>query len=139
MEFDFLKHTKLPKDHGLPKIHPLLNSNYKRHGTKSYVAALNKFGFQPTKPGPYFQKFEKPSAAIGGPKPPGVKPGLVREGLYKKPTDGGEPGKVTAEDQPNDAEYLCEVVIGSGSEAQKVLLDFDTGSADLWVSSSPCV
>ncbi|KAK4148024.1 aspartic peptidase domain-containing protein [Dichotomopilus funicola] len=132
---DFRKHTQFRKARGLSKIRPLLNNNYRRHGTKSYVYALNKFGFQPTKPGPYFQKFAKLGAANRRPDLPGVKPGLVREGLYKKPEDGGEPGKVTAEDQPNDAEYLCEVAIGSGSDAQKVLLDFDTGSADLWVNS----
>lgn len=38
-------------------------------------------------------------------------------------------GKVTADDQQNDALYITPVTIGN----QKLNLDFDTGSSDLWV------
>lgn len=41
-------------------------------------------------------------------------------------------GSVPADPQPQDTFYLCEVDIGG----QKLNLDFDTGSADLWVFSS---
>lgn len=37
--------------HGLQKVKAVRNKNYQRHGTKSYVYLLNRFGFQPTKPG----------------------------------------------------------------------------------------
>jgi hypothetical protein len=39
---------------------------------------------------------------------------------------------VSANDQQNDALYLSTVTIGG----QKMVLDFDTGSSDLWVMST---
>ncbi|KAH6840749.1 aspartic peptidase domain-containing protein [Chaetomium sp. MPI-CAGE-AT-0009] len=131
----YQSHAELRKRMALHKVKAIPNSKYKRHGTKSYVSVLNRFGFQPTQPGPYYQKFIKsddapPTAA------PGVRPGHIWCGLFKKVKDEKETGEVTAEDQQNDAEYLCEVTVGTGvgPEVQKVMLDFDTGSADLWVS-----
>lgn len=124
-------HQHHSSQHGLHKVKVIANRNYQRHGTKSYVSVLNRFGFQPTKPGPYFQKFSKAHEKTGhGRSAPGVKPGHVWEGLYKRTADN-QSGEVTAEDQQNDSEYLVEVSIGT--PPQKVLLDFDTGSADLWV------
>ena len=54
--------------------------------------------------------------------------------LQKKPTDAAEAGDVPAEDQQNDSQYLCHVTIGT--PGQTFLLDFDTGSADLWLWST---
>lgn len=55
--------------------------------------------------------------------------------LKKKDPTSGETGDVTAEDQQNDSEYICPVTIGTPGKTFN--LDFDTGSADLWVRWRP--
>ena len=131
MEAIFHSQTKLRKKLGLHKVKAIPNPKYQRHGTKSYVSALNRYAFQPTKPGPYFQKYANKATSAGlvrGPPPWNLT--TLWEGLFRRTPDD-KPAEVTAEDQQNDAEYLCEDSIGT--RPQKVLLDFDTGSADLWV------
>ena len=46
-------------------------------------------------------------------------------------SSGTTEGDVPAEDVQNDSMYLVEV--GVGTPEQKLYLDFDTGSSDLWV------
>ncbi|KAK4251729.1 aspartic peptidase domain-containing protein [Corynascus novoguineensis] len=139
MDSLFETHAKLRKRMALFKVKAAPNEKYKRDGTKSYVSVMNRFGFQPTKPGPYFQKFVASvdgGGATNRPAAPGVKPGHVWKGLFKKLENQEQPEEVTAQDQQNDTEYICEVQIGTAwtAERQVVKLDFDTGSADLWVS-----
>lgn len=113
----------------LPKVWVIPNDGYKRHGTKAYVAALNRYGFQPTLPGPYFQTFVEDASRTPGRPTPGSLPALWT-GLYKRDKDG-YPVHLTADDLEYDLEYLGEISIGS--VPQKLRLYFDTGLADLWV------
>ena len=54
--------------------------------------------------------------------------------VLHKTSSAGQTGDVPAEDVQNDSMYLCPVTIGT--PGQTLNLDFDTGSADLWVYSS---
>lgn len=64
-----------------------------------------------------------------------MKPILVKRAVGASGKDTAlNSGPVQATDIQNDSEYLCPVTIGT--PGQTLMLDFDTGSADLWVWST---
>ncbi|CAK7565805.1 MAG: hypothetical protein SEPTF4163_003732 [Sporothrix epigloea] len=119
---------------GLERLKVSVNENFKPNGRRSYVKVMRKFGIKPTLPGPYQMGIrDVREKIIDEKKTENAEQQPTSEVLMKKRSDGTL-GDVPAEDQENDLEYLCEVSIGT--PAQKLKLDFDTGSADLWVVSS---
>lgn len=108
----------------LTKVELVPNLNLNRSGLKAYGYLLSKYGFNPTKPGPFTTvpqvqqqgKFEA-NFLVGGKATAGHK-------LEYK-------GKVPADSIQDDLEWLCPVKIGTPPKVYQ--LNFDTGSADTWV------
>ncbi|TLD28835.1 hypothetical protein PspLS_03268 [Pyricularia sp. CBS 133598] len=120
---------------GLCKVPIKYNERYKPSGTKSYVNLMARYGFQPTQPGPYgyinrmFQRgMAGSTVALGG------RAHMEKVLARKSEVEGGYGGQVTTDDIQNESLYLCEVKIGTPT--QKLELQLDTASSDIWVFSS---
>jgi hypothetical protein len=111
------------------KIPLKTNPHYRKSGTKSYVHLMRKYRFNPTKGGT-LEQMGRPytDQDVGG-------HAHIQQVLGKKVIDSDRVGEVGTLDMQNDLMYLAEV--GIGTPAQIVQLDFNTGSADLWVRYDP--
>lgn len=98
------------------------NPDFKPDGFKAYQQLVSKYGFIPTKPGPLVTVKDSQRASRFGVSK------LVNN---KKLSQGGPKGEVPAEVKFYDLQYLCPVTIGTPGKVFQ--LNFDTGSADLWV------
>ncbi|KAK5117588.1 hypothetical protein LTR62_005010 [Meristemomyces frigidus] len=116
----------------------IVNPKHQRNGLKNYLGAISRFHFTPTVDGPYKMVaqmgsrgnaaiFKQTGKTIGG-------KARVHGHVLAKTDASGQSGDVPATDVEQNSEYLCPVAIGT--PAQTLTLDFDTGSADLWVFST---
>lgn len=116
----------------LTEVELVPNLSLDRSGLKTYGYLLSKYGFNPTKPGPFTTvpqvqgQSNKVNHAVGRKK---TVPNQLR---FKD--KNGRIGKVPASVIQNDFEWLCPVKIGTPRKVYN--LNFDTGSADLWLWST---
>ncbi|CAG7997125.1 unnamed protein product [Penicillium nalgiovense] len=129
-----LPKAKRSKHPTMTRVKLIANPNYQKSGTKSYLYAMRKYRFTPTKDGPYFLGMTMVQTGRQFTNKPVGGRARLQQVLQKKDAVSDEVEQVGAHDVQNDSMYLAE--IGIGTPAQTLNLDFDTGSADLWVWST---
>ncbi|MCJ1466790.1 hypothetical protein MMC07_005410 [Pseudocyphellaria aurata] len=116
----------------LTKVELIPNENAVRSGLAAYGYLLSKYGFNPTKPGPFTTVPQDQSASKGVNLLANGKANGKHKLQFKNKF--GRPGRVPASVVQNDFEWLCPVKVGTPAKTYKMI--FDTGSADLWLWST---
>ncbi|KAK8134534.1 acid protease [Apiospora sp. TS-2023a] len=108
MDAIFSSQKNLIQSMGLSKVRVVRNPNYQSHGTKSYVYLLNRFGFQPTKPGPYRHiKRTNQHGLAAFNQALGVGDRARQDRVLVKHTGGdSNHGEVIADDHQNDSMWI---------------------------------
>ena len=118
------------------KVPLIVNAQYEKSGTKSYVHLIRKYHINTTKAGPFFigpkiHQTGKPGFA----KPIGGR-AFILHVLQKKvpPEHEGIPRSepIDVDDVQNEYELLAQVCIGSPRQVARV--GVDTALSDFWVS-----
>ncbi|KAK5151555.1 hypothetical protein LTS14_009042 [Recurvomyces mirabilis] len=127
----------------LQRVALVHNTALSRVGIKHYAHALMKYNITPTAPGPFqvFKEIEEIESSTAKPAviqqlqhSLGIKKQTHTHHILCKSNATGQTGRVTAQDVDQGSEYLAPVTIGTPGKTFN--LDFDTGSADLWVFGS---
>jgi len=132
---------------GLHKVSVVRNPKFKAKGTGDFAGVCRKFEITPTLPTPFTiihtivdgtgQALANVGQAITNAFSPDSSqashPRVVTR-MVNKPDSSGKVGHLDATNVQNDSEYLAPV--GIGTPQQKLHLNFDTGSSDLWVWST---
>ncbi|KAF1924517.1 aspartic proteinase precursor [Didymella exigua CBS 183.55] len=110
----------------LKRVNVKLNPACEKVGVASYTSLLKKYDFAPTTAGPY-QKIEQSERTFKN----AFRPKSKREtkSVLRKVDESGKPGEVKAEDQQNDALYICPVEIGTPPQLWSTGLDAKTKAA----------
>ncbi|CAE7144421.1 unnamed protein product [Rhizoctonia solani] len=125
-------------------VHATRNHKHRRDGPTDYAKCVRKYKIESAAHTPFF--YDHQSSCVRrrrGRKPVDFSAAPNTQGNFRAnipelhevnqdPDDGMT--VVPAQDIQNDTEYACPVTIGTPGET--LTLDFDTGSADLWVWSS---
>lgn len=118
----------MTSDSDLTKVELVPNLNLDRSGLKAYGFLLSKYGFNPTKPGPFTTVQVQQNVKVNT---KGSLGDAAAQDSLRFKDKKGRVGKVPANVIQNDVEWLCPVKIGTPAKTYN--LNFDTGSADLWV------
>ncbi|KAK4557096.1 hypothetical protein LTR86_006077 [Recurvomyces mirabilis] len=130
----------------IPRVALVHNTALSRVGIKHYAHALMKLltdNITPTVPGPFrvLKQIEEIESTTAQPAviqqlqhTLGIKKKTRNHHTLCKNNATGQTGRVMAQDVDQGSEYLAPVTIGTPGKTFN--LDFDTGSADLWVFGS---
>ncbi|KAH7136027.1 aspartic proteinase precursor [Dendryphion nanum] len=107
----------------LKRINVKPNPGYQKAGVQSYANLLKKYDFTPTTEGP-FQKVDQQFQGVKKLLHP--RKSKIPPKQLKIVEEDGKTGEIKAEDQQNDALYLCPVEIGTPPQVWSTDLDKST-------------